>query len=269
MTDTLRFTVLGCGSSGGVPRLGGLWGDCDPAEPRNLRRRCSMLVERIGPDGTTRVLIDASPDLRAQLLDAGVGVLDAVLFTHSHADHCHGIDDLRMIVFNTGERLAVWADHFTRKALEQRFDYVFVTPEGSSYPPILQMNEIAGPVRVSGKGGEIVAAPFTVGHGGIDALGFRIGGLVYLPDVATMTDAAWKALEGLDILVIDALRRKPHPTHSHLAQTLDWIARVEPERAVVTNMHVDLDYRTLLDELPEGVEPAFDGMVLTLPAPAD
>lgn len=191
---SLRFTILGCGSSGGVPRIGGHWGNCDPANPKNRRRRCSMLVERSGPDGTTRVLIDASPDMREQLLDAGVGTLDGVVFTHSHADHCHGIDDLRMVVINTRQRVNVWADDVTRADLIARFGYVFETPEGSDYPPILQMNPIDGSVTITGEGGPITLAPFTANHGGIDALGFRIGGLAYLPDANHLPAASWNAL---------------------------------------------------------------------------
>ncbi len=266
----LRFTILGCGSSGGVPRLadqpGGNWGACDPNEPRNRRRRCSMLVERITDAGTTRVLIDTSPDMRQQLLDAGVGELDAVVYTHQHADHVHGLDDLRMIVFNIGRRLPVWADGPTQEALISRFGYAFVQPEGSPYRPILDLHGIDGPVQVDGAGGMLTLVPFTVGHGSIDALGFRIGGLAYLPDVAEMYDAAWQAVQGLDVWVLDALRRKPHPTHSHLEQSLDWIARAGPKRGILTNMHFDLDYRTLCDETPENVTPAHDGMVIELDA---
>jgi len=164
----LRFTILGCGSSGGVPRLGGHWGDCDPSEPRNTRRRCSMLIERETVKGSTRVLIDTSPDLRAQLLDAGIGALDAVVYTHSHADHVHGIDDLRMIVFNMRARLPVWADGSTQDALLSRFGYVFVQPEGSPYPPILDLKTIRGPFEIDGPGGPISFRPFEVGHGAID-----------------------------------------------------------------------------------------------------
>ncbi|RVV97229.1 MBL fold metallo-hydrolase [Mesobaculum littorinae] len=265
MSGELRFTILGCGSSGGVPRLGGHWGECDPADPRNARRRCSMLVERETAQGTTRVLIDTSPDLRAQLLDAGVGELDAVVYTHSHADHVHGLDDLRMVVFNTRQRLSVWADADTRDSLLGRFGYAFVQPEGSSYPPILDMNLIDGDVTVTGAGGDIALTPFRVSHGAIDALGFRVAGLAYLPDVAQIPDAAWPALQGLDCWVVDALRRTPHPTHSHLAQTLDWIDRVAPARAVLTNMHIDMDYATVAAETPDHVTPAFDGMVIAYP----
>jgi len=258
----LRFTILGCGSSGGVPRLGGDWGDCDPTNPKNRRRRCSMLVERISDAGTTRVLIDTSPDMREQLLSAGVGTLNGVVYTHSHADHMHGIDDLRQIVFNLRARLPVWADGPTQEALMGRFGYAFVQPEGSSYPAILDMHSIDGPIDVPGPGGPITFTPFRAEHGTMDALGFRIGPLAYLPDVIEIPLESWPHLMGLDVWVLDALRRKPHPTHAHLALSLDWIARAKPRRAVLTNMHVDLDYDTLIGELPPGVTPAFDGMVI-------
>jgi phosphoribosyl 1,2-cyclic phosphate phosphodiesterase len=267
MTDTLTFTILGCGSSGGVPRLGGPGGAGDPANPTNRRQRCSLLVQRTGENGITTVLIDTSPDLRNQLLTAGVGRLDGVIYTHEHADHVHGIDDLRMIVFNMRNRLPVWADGPTQSALINRFAYVFVQPEGSPYPPILELNTLEGPTVIDGPGGPIAFDPFQVGHGSMDALGFRIANLAYLPDVANIPEAAWAALQDLDIWIVDALRRDPHPTHSHLANTLNWIERVKPKRAVLTNMHIDLDYDTVLAETPDHVEPAFDGMTLTLPAP--
>ena len=184
----IRATILGCGSSGGVPRLGGHWGECNPENPRNRRRRCSLLLERPGPQGTTRVLIDTGPDLVPQLLDAGVGLLDGVVWTHPHADHIHGLDDLRQIVHNRRAILPGWADRPTAAALHKRFGYAFETPPGSSYPPILELHLIGGPFTVPGKGGPIHFTPFTVDHG-IPALGFRIceeeGGraLVYLPDV--------------------------------------------------------------------------------------
>ncbi|MGQ3489081.1 MBL fold metallo-hydrolase [Roseovarius pacificus] len=258
-----RFTILGCGSSGGVPRLGGHWGECDPTNPRNIRRRCSMLIEQEGPGGITRVLIDTSPDLRAQLLEAGVGELDAVVYTHSHADHVHGIDDLRMIVFNMKRRLPVWADGDTQNALYARFGYAFIQPEDSPYPPILDMHTINGDVTIDGAGGPVTLTPFEVNHGSIEALGFRIGDLAYLPDVAHIPDDVWPVLEGLECWILDALRRTPHPTHSHLEQSLEWIARVAPRHAVLTNMHIDLDYQTVADETPDHVIPAYDGMTLT------
>ena len=261
----LRFTILGCGSSGGVPRIGGHWGDCDPANPKNRRTRCSLLVERIGDGGVTRVLIDTTPDLRDQLLRAGVGAVDAVVYTHSHADHVHGIDDLRQIVYNLRQRLPVWADGPTQDALVSRFGYAFVQPAGSPYPPILDLNSIRGPVTVEGAGGPVTLDPFRVDHGSMDALGFRIGGLAYVPDVVAIPPEAWDKLQDLDVWVIDALRRTPHPTHAHLALTLEWIAMAAPKRAVLTNMHIDLDYATVDAETPAHVTPAFDGMELHLP----
>ena len=262
MSARLRFHILGCGSSGGVPRIGGHWGECDPANPKNRRRRCSMLVERETDQGVTRVLIDTSPDMRDQLIDAGVGALDGVIYTHSHADHVHGVDDLRMVVFNMRERVNVWADQTTCDALLDRFGYVFIQPEGSSYPPILNLNLLNGPVRITGLGGEITFTPFEVGHGRIDALGFRIKDLVYLPDVSAMNNAAWDVLSGADCWVLDALRREPHPTHSHLEQSLEWIEKSGVPNAVLTNMHIDLDYETVLAETPDHITPAYDGMII-------
>lgn len=260
--DRLRATILGCGSSGGVPRLGGLWGACDPGNPKNRRRRCSLLLERIGAEGTTRVLIDTSPDMRAQLLDAGIGELDAVVYTHSHADHVHGIDDLRMIVFNTRKRLQVWADSATQDALLSRFGYAFVQPAGSPYPPILDLNTIHGPFAIEGAGGALELTPFRVDHGSMDALGFRVGGLAYLPDVIRIYEPSWPVLEGLECFIIDALRYKPHPTHAHVGLALEWIERLAPRRAVLTNLHIDLDHDVLEAETPAHVAAAYDGMVL-------
>ena len=260
------FTILGCGSSGGVPRLGGHWGDCDPSEPKNRRQRCSMLVERITDQGKTSVLIDTSPDLRNQLLNAEVGALDGVVYTHDHADHTHGIDDLRMIVFNMRQRLPVWADATTQNTLRQRFGYTFEQVPGTLYKPILEMNDMTGPVEITGDGGTITLTPFLVDHGPIKANGFRIGTLAYLPDVSAMNDIAWDMVSGLDMWVVDALRREPHPTHSHLAQTLDWIEQAAPKNAILTNMHNDLDYATLCAETPDHITAAFDGMQIRLPA---
>ncbi|MEP6266937.1 MAG: MBL fold metallo-hydrolase [Paracoccaceae bacterium] len=265
MAET-HFTILGCGSSGGVPRLGGQWGDCDPNNPKNRRRRCSLLVERTNGNGTTSVLIDTSPDMREQLLSANVGRLDGVIYTHAHADHVHGIDDLRMIVINMRARLSVWADLPTKASLLERFGYVFVQPEGSSYPPILDMNLIEGTVVIEGAGGPITLEPFEVEHGGIKALGFKVGGVAYLPDVSHIPEKSWSFLNDLDCWIVDALRRTPHPTHSHLSQTLEWIERVRPKNAVLTNMHIDLDYDTLLKETPAHIQPAYDGMRLSYPS---
>ncbi|GIT90558.1 phosphoribosyl 1,2-cyclic phosphodiesterase [Jannaschia pagri] len=262
---TLRFTILGCGSSGGVPRLGGQWGDCDPNNPKNRRRRCSMLVERVTAEGITRVLIDTSPDMRQQLLDAGVGALDGVVWTHAHADHVHGIDDLRMIVFNQRRLLDVWADAATYDALRARFAYVFETPAGSSYPPILTRHALDGPTTIEGAGGPLTLSPISVGHGDIDALGFRIGDLVYMPDVNTIPERAEWLLSGLKVWVLDALRRTGHPSHLSLSEALAWMEHMAPERGILTNMHVDLDWATVEAETPETITPAWDGMVIELP----
>jgi phosphoribosyl 1,2-cyclic phosphate phosphodiesterase len=263
MMARLSVTILGCGSSGGVPRLGGDWGACDPTDPRNTRRRCSILITREDTGGVTRVLIDTSPDLRSQLLDAGIGELDAVVYTHSHADHTHGIDDLRMIVFNTRRRLTVWADSETSEALLHRFSYVFVQPKGSDYPPILDLNLLTGPFTVQGAGGEIAITPLPVDHGNMAALGFRIGPIAYIPDVSEIPGTTWPHLDGLGLWIIDALRYAPHPTHAHLDRALDWIARAAPRQAILTNMHVDLDYRTVDARTPAHVTPAHDGLTVS------
>jgi phosphoribosyl 1,2-cyclic phosphate phosphodiesterase len=267
MSDTLSFRILGCGSSGGVPRLGGQWGACDPTNPKNARMRCSLLVTRQSGDKITRVLIDTTPDMRSQLLAADVGTLDAVVYTHSHADHVHGIDDLRMIVFNMRQRLQVWADGDTSNDLLGRFGYAFVQPKGSAYPPICELNAIDGDITISGEGGDITLTPFEVEHGRIDALGFRVGDVAYLPDVSTIPDKAWGALQNLDTWIVDALRREPHPTHSHLANTLEWITRAAPRKAILTNMHNDLDYEAVAAETPDNIQPAYDGLTITVSVP--
>ncbi len=210
------------------------------------------------------MLVDTSPDMRDQLLDAGVGELDAVVYTHSHADHVHGIDDLRQIVYNMRRRLPVWADGPTQEALYSRFGYAFIQPPDSPYPAILDMNTIHSAFEIDGAGGPIPFTPFRVDHGSIDALGFRIGSLAYLPDVLSIPEESWLALEGLDCWILDVLRRTPHPTHVHLALALQWIGRVAPRRAVLTNMHIDLDYATLAAELPPHIIPAYDGLTIDI-----
>lgn len=263
----LRFTILGCGSSGGVPRIGNVWGACDPENPKNRRLRCSMLVERISREGITRALIDTGPDMREQLLRADVGTLDGVVYTHSHADHIHGLDDLRQIAFVTKRRLPVWADSDTEAALISRFGYAFVQPPDSNYHPICDLLAIRGPFEVNGPGGPIPFVPFRVEHGNIDALGFRIGGLIYLPDVSDIPEEAEPLLDSPDCFVIDCLRYKPHPTHFNMDQALAWIERSNAASAVLTNLHIDLDYETVAAETPENVRPAYDGLVLEFPAP--
>lgn len=259
----MKFTILGCGSSGGVPRIGGNWGKCDPSNPKNRRQRCSVLVEKRSLEGTTRVLIDTSPDMRAQLLSADVGTLDAVVMTHSHADHLHGLDDLRQIVFNTRQRLPVWADSDTTNDLISRFGYAFVQPEGSDYPPICTLNSIHNDdFVITGAGGDITFTPLPVQHGRITALGFRIGEFAYLPDVSDMPESTFARLSGLEVFVLDALRYAPHPSHIHLEKSLEWLEKTAPKRGILTNMHIDLDYAILSKETPSHVTPAYDGMII-------
>lgn len=259
---SLTVTILGCASSGGVPRPGSGWGKCDPAEPRNLRRRCAIHVARSGPGGVTSVLVDTGPDLRQQLIDHDIRYLDGVLYTHDHADHTHGIDDLRPIVIHMRARIPVWCDAQTAAALHGRFGYCFTTPLGSDYPPILQENRIHDPEPfvIDGAGGAVTARPFRVRHGSQDALGFRFGDIAYAPDVSLMPPEAEAALSGLDVLIIDSLRDTPHPSHYSVSDALALIERVLPRRAVLTNLHTDLDYNALKARLPDGVEPAYDGM---------
>ena len=259
----LIFRILGCGSSGGVPRIGGNWGACEPRNPRNRRTRCSLLVQLVDGDAVTTALVDSSPDLRQQLLDAGVGWLDGVVYTHAHADHVNGLDDLRAVYLNRGERVPVWADRPTREELLARFSYAFVQPAGSSYPPILELRELDGPLSISGAAGRITLEPIPVEHGSIICNGFRIGSVAYLPDVSGIPTGSWGHLRDLDCWILDALRRTPHPSHVHLSKSLGWIRRVEPRRAILTNMHIDLDYDTLLEETPAHVEPAYDGLTIT------
>ncbi|MBD3847835.1 MBL fold metallo-hydrolase [Bosea sp. SSUT16] len=261
----LTIMILGCGSSGGVPRPGSGWGACDPADPKNRRRRCSILVTRSGPDGTTRVLVDTSPDLREQLLSAEVPALDGVLMTHDHADHTHGIDDLRALVLHMHRRIPIYADKPTQASLHGRFGYLFEMPPGSYYPPILDLNEIsAGRSRtIDGPGGPIEALPFRVEHGpNYEALGFRFGDLAYLPDVSLIPQAALEAMAGLDVLILDCLRETPHPSHFHLAQSLETIAALKPKRAILTNLHADLDYASLSKRLEGNIEVAYDGLII-------
>jgi phosphoribosyl 1,2-cyclic phosphate phosphodiesterase len=260
---TLRLTILGCGSSAGVPRVGVGWGACDPANPKNRRRRCSVLVERIGLDGAfTTVLVDTGPDVRDQLIGANVRRLDAVLYTHEHADHIHGIDDLRPLAIVQRHRIPVYADRMTSELLQMRFGYCFEAPAGSGYPPILKMHHLqAGVVTsVPGPGGPIEALPFRMVHGDIDALGFRFGDIAYAPDISRMPEESLPYLEGLEVLILDSLRYTPHPTHFSVSEALDFIDTVKPKRAILTNLHTDLDYEKLRRELPPHIEPAFDGL---------
>ena len=252
--------MLGCGASTGVPALGPDWGCCDPTDPRNRRRRASVLIE-VGP---VSILIDTAPDLREQLIDAQVRRLDAVLMTHAHADHLHGIDDLRGLNRLMGQAIPLLADGKTLTKIRHRFGYVFepVSEPGRYYKPTLAPHEISGRFAIEG----IEIVPFAQDHGFSTTLGFRIGPMAYSTDVVTLADDAFAEIAGVELWIVDCLRRAPHPTHSHLEQTLTWIARVCPRRAVLTHMDHTLDYRELSAVLPAGVEPGQDGLVIELPA---
>jgi phosphoribosyl 1,2-cyclic phosphate phosphodiesterase len=258
---SLEFTVLGCGSSGGVPRADGNWGDCDPADLRNRRSRCSLLVRRGKEQGATTVVIDTSPDFRLQCIAAEVRRIDALLYTHDHADQAHGIDDARAFFLHERRKIPAWMDTATHDSLTRRFRYVFETEGG--YPAIMQPLVIPAhgvPWAVNGPGGDIPVRTFDLEHGDIRAVGYRIGDVAYTPDVGGVPDESFEALAGLDIWIVDALRWTTHPSHSHVEQTLEWIARAKPRLAILTNMHIDLDYKTIATRLPPNVIPAFDGM---------
>lgn len=268
MRDRLRLTVLGCGSSPGTPRITGDWGNCDPNNPKNRRLRASALVERIAADGrTTRVVIDTSPDFRAQMLAASVRRLDAVVYTHPHADHIHGIDDLRSYVLEQRRLMPIWADHPTLARLHEAFGYCFETPPGSSYPPILKAHTIVHhqSFSIEGEGGPLIFEPLAQFHGDIISLGFRIGGIAYCPDISDFPEKTAERLRGLDVLIVDALQYKSHPSHLSLEQALSWIERLKPRKTYLTHMHVPLDYDTVNRETPDHVEPAYDGLIIELP----
>jgi phosphoribosyl 1,2-cyclic phosphate phosphodiesterase len=263
---TLKFTILGCGSSGGVPRPALGWGDCDPSNPKNRRRRTSLLVEQRERAGVTRVLVDTSPDLREQLIDADVDCLDGVLYTHDHADHTHGIDDLRSLFIKQRRPIDVYLDAETAKVLRTRFGYCFASPPGSEYPPIVAEHRLmAGrPVSIVGQGGAITALPILQQHGDIASLGFRFGTLAYSCDLSAIPQESIAAFAGLDVWIVDALRHRPHPSHFSLTDALAWIDRLKPRRAILTNLHAELDYEELRRKLPPHIVPAFDGMRFAL-----
>lgn len=268
MGDVLRLTLLGCGSSPGAPRITGDWGNCDPSNPKNRRTRTAAMVERVAEDGrTTRVVIDTGPDFRAQMLAAGVTRIDAVAYTHPHADHIHGIDDLRGFWLEQRNLIDIHADVPTLARLKQAFGYCFETPPGGSYPPILRAHLIDPPAAftVEGEGGPLTLEPLVQVHGDIHSLAFRIGRMAYCPDISDFPATTVERLRGLDVLVLDALQYKTHPSHLSLGEALHWIERLKPGRAVLTHMHTPLDYATVAAETPDSVEPAYDGLVLEIP----
>jgi phosphoribosyl 1,2-cyclic phosphate phosphodiesterase len=263
MSGVLEFTILGCGSSGGVPRADGDWGDCDPANPKNLRSRCSLLVRRRGEgaERETTAIVDTSPDLRLQTAHAGAKRMDAILLTHDHADQVHGIDDVRAFFIRQRARIDCHMDAATDASMMRRFGYIFEGEGG--YPAICERRAIPAHGerwQLDGPSGVIPVVTFDQDHGGVRSVGYRFGGVAYSSDVVDLDEAAFAAMADLDVWIVDALRYRPHPTHAHLERTLGWIERLRPRRAILTNLHIDLDFETLTAELPPGVEPAFDGL---------
>jgi phosphoribosyl 1,2-cyclic phosphate phosphodiesterase len=256
--------MLGCGSSPGTPRVTGDWGACDPDNPRNRRSRAAAMVELIAPHGgTTRAIIDTGPDFRQQMLSAGVTWLDSVVYTHGHADHIHGIDDLRSFVLDRRRLIEIHADDLTMARLKQGFGYCFETPEGSSYPPILLPRRIDHDrsFGIEGEGGSLVFQPLPQIHGDIVSLGFRIGPIAYCPDVSDFPAPTLAHLEDLELLVLDALQYRRHPSHLSLDESLAWIERLKPRRAILTHMHIPLDYETVQAVTPANVDVGYDGLV--------
>ena len=254
----MRVTILGCGTSAGVPRPGGKdgkgeWGAANPADPRNRRRRCSILVQ----DQGKTLLVDTSPDLRSQLLDAEVERIDAVLWTHDHADQLHGIDDLRPFMLHHG-LIESWSVVRTFGVLQRRFGYCF--EQDGYYAAIYRHSLIEGPFRAAG----IAVTPIPQDHGSIPSLGFRFGRFAYANDVVELPDEAFEVMAGVEVLVVDAMRYRPHPTHAHLERTLGWIERIGPQRAFLTNLHVDMDYAELDRHTPDNVHPCHDGQAIDI-----
>lgn len=263
MTGVLEFTILGCGSSGGVPRADGDWGACDPANPKNRRRRCSLLVRRKGQaaESETTLIVDTSPDLVWQTSQAGAKRLDGVLLTHDHADQTHGIDDIRAFAIRQRARIGCHMDAATAETMQRRFGYVFTGEAG--YPAIGEIKALpphGETWSVAGPSGAIPVVTFDQDHGAVNSVGYRFGDVAYSSDVVKLDEAAVAALQDLDVWIVDALRWNPHPTHAHVDLTLEWIAALRPRRAILTNMHIDLDFDALAGRLPADVEPAFDGM---------
>ena len=254
----MKLRILGCGTSSGVPRIGNDWGSCDPAEPRNRRSRASIVVA----GAATKLLVDTSPDMRQQLLDAGLIDVDAILWTHDHADHCHGIDDARQLFHARGEPVPGYGFPETMKQLRIRFAYVFEGRDG--YPPTVSDHVLRDDLVI----GDIAVRTVKQPHGNIFSAGFlfensgrKIG---YSTDLHDFSDEMIAFFADVDLWVVDALRERPHPTHSHLARTLDAIERVRPKRAVLTHMDQSMDYRRLCATLPAGVEPGYDGQEIEL-----
>lgn len=274
MAESLKITILGSGSSGGVPRVGGDWGICDPNEPKNRRMRCSLLVEywqgasMPPPKDRTSVLIDTSPDLREQCLTADIKRLDAVLYTHDHADQSHGIDDLRALAYRMQTRIPTYMDAPTRNNLFSRFKYCFEMPDGRVHPPILNLMPditIGNAFTINGPGGDLPISVIGLEHGPTPSLGFVFDDkAIYTPDANGVSEATLEQIANKPLWIVDALRYNSHPTHAHADRTLQWVARARTKKAVLTNLHIDMDYQTLSAELPGPHLAAYDGMTFTL-----
>ena len=260
---SLKFTILGCGSSLGIPRIDGYFGRCNPKIKQNFRSRCSALVTH----DKFNILIDTSPDLREQIIDAGINRIDAVLLTHDHADQTHGIDDLRALVYKHMKRIPVWMDEATAQTIKTRFKYCFEELKNSGYPSILEdcrIEDPLTPLQISGEGGTVDVIPFGQQHGRIRSLGYRIGNMVYSSDVSELPEESLGYIEGVDVWIVDALRLTPHPTHFHLEKTLEHIERLKVKKAYLTNLHIDMDYAILLKNLPDHIRPSYDGLEINL-----
>ncbi|HEV7718433.1 MAG TPA: MBL fold metallo-hydrolase [Arsenicitalea sp.] len=268
--ERIVATILGCGSSGGVPRVGNVWGDCDPENPRNRRRRCALLLTgtSVGSDAATQIIIDTGCDIREQMLDARVNHADAVFYTHEHADHTHGIDDLRVLALNNRKRVDVYHSREAGERLREAFGYCFRAPAGSDYPPILNAHDIepGDEVVIDGPGGSIAVQAFAQEHGSILSLGYRVGGFAYSCDLSGIPEASLPAVSDLDVWIIDALRPFPHPSHLSLPESLALIAAQKPRQAILTNLHIDMDYAHVAATTPSNVAPAFDGMQIDVTA---
>jgi phosphoribosyl 1,2-cyclic phosphate phosphodiesterase len=258
-------TILGCGSSGGVPRIGNDWGVCDPQEPRNRRTRCGIHISAKQSGTEFRLLIDTAPELREQLIRNEISDIDAVLFTHTHADQCHGIDDLRVLAYYKKAQMPVYGSHTTIEELLERFRYCFKQPDRSPYPPIMKAMPAIIPgvnFTIQKNDTNLQILPLDQDHGSVRSLAFRIGDIAYCNDVVDIPETSLMHLEGLDVFIVDALRYAPHPTHAHLEKSLEWVERLKPKRAILTNLHIDMDYEALSKNTPDNVFAAYDGMVI-------
>jgi phosphoribosyl 1,2-cyclic phosphate phosphodiesterase len=247
-----------------VPRINGDWGACDPKNPKNIRTRAAFMVQQFASDGgVTTVVIDTGPDLRAQMIAAKVEHIDAVLYTHAHADHLHGIDDLRGFFISSRERIPIYADPMTMQRIRDGFPYCLETPPGSNYPPIVEphvIEDLSADITINGAGGAIHFQPHMQQHGDSHSLGFRIGNVAYCTDVSDFPTATIAKLTGLDVLIIDTLQYRYHPSHLSMEQSLGWIEKFGPKRAILTHMHTPLDYDTVMAETPAHIEPGYDQM---------